>query len=283
MSLLTALQLEALFIVALLLPLLLQLVALYLTSRALWTFTGRYFGRTVWALFALVGVPLHELSHAIAFMLTGAGVRRMVPAPRGLPEYNGRRRCRPPAEALRAVAARLVDRAVLRLLARRMAGAASAAAGFGSHMTSALDRRAAKRRAGAGYGPGGDEHVRGWSRRSPAGMAELAHGSPSTRLVGMGQYPARKTSPFFPAARAAGAAPAGVRAHQALSDPQAAFALVRMPPERDGADRRGAERDNLRAAGARGAGVAPAAPAFAALAIRRRFRRARRPPHPLRR
>ena len=90
MSLLTALQLEALFIVALLLPLLLQLVALYLTSRALWTFTGRYFGRTVWALFALVGVPLHELSHAIAFMLTGAGVRRMVLfAPRGLPEYNG--------------------------------------------------------------------------------------------------------------------------------------------------------------------------------------------------
>lgn len=90
MTLLTALQLEALFIVALLLPLLLQLVALYLTSRALWTFTGRYFGRLVWALFALVGVPLHELSHAFAFFITGAGVQRMVLfAPRGLPEYNG--------------------------------------------------------------------------------------------------------------------------------------------------------------------------------------------------
>lgn len=90
MSLLTAVQLEALFIVALLLPLLLQLVVLYATSRALWTFTGRYFGRPVWALLALVGVPIHELSHALAFLVTGAGVRRVVLfAPRGLPEYNG--------------------------------------------------------------------------------------------------------------------------------------------------------------------------------------------------
>lgn len=89
-SLLTALQLEFVFIAALLLPLLLQLIALYATSRALWTFTGRRFGRGVWALLALIGVPLHELSHAIAFLLTGAGVQRVVLfAPRGLPEYNG--------------------------------------------------------------------------------------------------------------------------------------------------------------------------------------------------
>lgn len=90
MSLLTVLELEALFIIALLLPLLLQLIALFAVSRALWVFTGRYFGRTVWALFALVGIPLHELSHAVAFVLTGAGVSRMVLfAPRGLREFDG--------------------------------------------------------------------------------------------------------------------------------------------------------------------------------------------------
>jgi hypothetical protein len=63
---------------------------LYLVSRGLWQFSGRYFGRGIWALLAFVGVPVHELSHAVAFLLTGAGVQRLVLfAPRGLPEYGG--------------------------------------------------------------------------------------------------------------------------------------------------------------------------------------------------
>lgn len=90
MQLLTILQLEALFIMALFLPLLLQLVVLYAASRALWALTGRAVGRAAWVALALVGVPMHELSHAAAFLLTGAGVQRLVLfAPRGLPEYNG--------------------------------------------------------------------------------------------------------------------------------------------------------------------------------------------------
>ena len=90
MSLWSALRLEALFIIALLLPLLVQLGVLYLVSRALWALSGRAIGRAGWALLALVGVPAHELSHAIAFWLTGAGVQRMVLfAPRGLPEFDG--------------------------------------------------------------------------------------------------------------------------------------------------------------------------------------------------
>lgn len=90
MALVEVIRLEALFILALLFPLVVQLIVLYLASRALWTFSGRYFGRGVWALLALAGVPLHELSHALAFLLTGAGVRRIVLfAPRGLPQYGG--------------------------------------------------------------------------------------------------------------------------------------------------------------------------------------------------
>jgi hypothetical protein len=90
MSLLTVLRIEALFVLALFLPLLVQLVALYLISRALWGFTRRFFGRGLWLVLALIGVPVHELSHAIAFVLTGAGVQRVVLfAPRGLPEYGG--------------------------------------------------------------------------------------------------------------------------------------------------------------------------------------------------
>jgi hypothetical protein len=90
MSLLTVIQLETLFILALFLPLVLQLVVLYLVSRGLWRFSGRYFGRGIWALLAFVGVPIHELSHAAAFLLTGAGVQRLVLfAPRGLSEYGG--------------------------------------------------------------------------------------------------------------------------------------------------------------------------------------------------
>ncbi len=90
MSLLTVLRIEALFVLALFLPLLVQLVALYLVSRALWGFTRRFFGRGLWLVLALIGVPVHELSHATAFILTGAGVQRVVLfAPRGLPEYGG--------------------------------------------------------------------------------------------------------------------------------------------------------------------------------------------------
>jgi hypothetical protein len=90
MSLLTVIQLEILFVLALFLPLALQLLVLYLVSRGLWQFSGRYFGRGIWALLAFVGVPVHELSHAVAFLLTGAGVQRLVLfAPRGLPEYGG--------------------------------------------------------------------------------------------------------------------------------------------------------------------------------------------------
>jgi hypothetical protein len=90
MNLLTVIQLEILFVLALFLPLALQLVVLYLVSRGLWNFSGRYFGRGIWALLAFVGVPVHELSHAAAFLLTGAGVQRLVLfAPRGLPEYGG--------------------------------------------------------------------------------------------------------------------------------------------------------------------------------------------------
>jgi hypothetical protein len=90
MSLLTVIQLEILFVLALFLPLALQLLVLYLVSRGLWQFSGRYFGRGIWALLAFVGVPVHELSHAAAFLLTGAGVQRLVLfAPRGLPEYGG--------------------------------------------------------------------------------------------------------------------------------------------------------------------------------------------------
>lgn len=71
-------------------PLMVQIVALYAIGRGLWNFTGRSFGRGAWAFLAVVGVPIHELSHAIAFTLTGAGVQRMVLfAPRGLPEYGG--------------------------------------------------------------------------------------------------------------------------------------------------------------------------------------------------
>jgi hypothetical protein len=90
MNLLTTLKIEALFTLALFFPLLIQLLILYAVSRALWTFTGRTFGRGLWTMLALVGVPIHELSHAIAFIVTGAGVRRVVLfAPRGLPEYGG--------------------------------------------------------------------------------------------------------------------------------------------------------------------------------------------------
>jgi hypothetical protein len=90
MALIQIIRLEALFILALLFPLVVQLIVLYLASRALWTFSGRTFGRGMWAVLALTGVPLHELSHAIAFLLTGAGVQRIVLfAPRGLPEYGG--------------------------------------------------------------------------------------------------------------------------------------------------------------------------------------------------
>ncbi len=90
MSLLTTLKIEALFTLALFFPLLIQLLILYAVSRALWTFTGRTFGRGLWTALALVGVPIHELSHAIAFIVTGAGVHRIVLfAPRGLPEYGG--------------------------------------------------------------------------------------------------------------------------------------------------------------------------------------------------
>lgn len=90
MPLWSALRLEALFIIALLLPLLVQLGTLYLVSRALWALSGRTVGRAGWLLLALVGVPVHELSHAAAFWLTGAGVQRLVLfAPRGLPEYGG--------------------------------------------------------------------------------------------------------------------------------------------------------------------------------------------------
>jgi hypothetical protein len=90
MSLLETLKLVVLITVVPLIPLLVQIVALYAIGRGLWQFTGRSFGRGAWALLALVGVPVHELSHAIAFTLTGAGVQRMVLfAPRGLPEYGG--------------------------------------------------------------------------------------------------------------------------------------------------------------------------------------------------
>ncbi len=87
---LAVIELEVLFIAALLLPLLVQLSLIFLISRALWSFTGRVYGRGLWALLAGPGVIIHELSHAMAFLLTGAGVRRMVLfAPRGLPEYGG--------------------------------------------------------------------------------------------------------------------------------------------------------------------------------------------------
>ncbi|MEM4724978.1 MAG: M50 family metallopeptidase [Candidatus Hadarchaeum sp.] len=90
MSLLTLIKIELLFVVILLLPLLIQLVILFVISRALWVFTQRFFGRPLWLLLGLVGVPMHELSHAVAFWLTGAGVQRMVLfAPRGLPEHGG--------------------------------------------------------------------------------------------------------------------------------------------------------------------------------------------------
>jgi len=89
-SLLAIIRLEVLFILGLLFPLLIQLFILYLASRGLWVFTQRFFGRWMWLALALVGVPVHELSHAVAFLLTGAGVRRIVLfAPHGLPEYGG--------------------------------------------------------------------------------------------------------------------------------------------------------------------------------------------------
>ncbi len=89
-TLLAILKLEVLFVGGLLLPLIVQLLILYLASRGLWVFTQRFFGRWVWLMLAFVGVPVHELSHAVAFLLTGAGVRRVVLfAPRGLPEYGG--------------------------------------------------------------------------------------------------------------------------------------------------------------------------------------------------
>lgn len=90
MTLLDIAKIELLFIFALFVPLILQLVALFVVSKLLWNFTHRQFGKGVWTAFALVGVPIHELSHAIAFILTGAGVQKMVLfAPKGLPEHNG--------------------------------------------------------------------------------------------------------------------------------------------------------------------------------------------------
>jgi hypothetical protein len=90
MQLLTVVEVEVLFILAVFLPLVIQLVVLYVVSRALWRFTQRFFGRGLWLVLALFGVPVHELSHAVAFILTGAGVRRVVLfAPRGLAEYGG--------------------------------------------------------------------------------------------------------------------------------------------------------------------------------------------------
>jgi len=90
MQLLNVIRLEAVFIIAVFLPLLVQLAVLFLISRLLWTASGRLHGRAVWILLALIGVPVHELSHAAAFIATGAGVRRLVLfAPRGLPEYGG--------------------------------------------------------------------------------------------------------------------------------------------------------------------------------------------------
>ncbi len=83
-------KVELLFIGALFFPLILQLIVLTIVSRLLWNFTHRQFGYWVWVAFALVGVPIHELSHALAFWATGAGVSKMVLfAPRGLPEHNG--------------------------------------------------------------------------------------------------------------------------------------------------------------------------------------------------
>lgn len=90
MSLLDIAQIELLFIIALFFPLIIQLIVLTIISRMLWNFTHRQFGYRVWALFAFIGVPIHELSHALAFLLTGAGVSKMVLfAPKGLPEYGG--------------------------------------------------------------------------------------------------------------------------------------------------------------------------------------------------
>lgn len=90
MELLTVVEIEVLFVLAVFLPLVIQLVVLYVVSRALWRFTQRFFGRWLWLVLALFGVPVHELSHAAAFILTGAGVRRVVLfAPRGLAEYGG--------------------------------------------------------------------------------------------------------------------------------------------------------------------------------------------------
>lgn len=90
MNLLHIIETETLFIFALLFPILVQVIVLYAVSRGLWSFTGRYFGRSMWVLLALIGVPVHELSHAVAFLLTGAGVQKIVLfAPRGLPEYDG--------------------------------------------------------------------------------------------------------------------------------------------------------------------------------------------------
>ncbi|MGF1505405.1 MAG: hypothetical protein GYB64_10705 [Chloroflexi bacterium] len=87
--LLDALQLQILFLVALLLPLIVQMLVLYVISRALWNLAQRRYGRGIWAALAVVGVSMHELSHAAAFLVTGAGVRRMVLfKPRGLPDYG---------------------------------------------------------------------------------------------------------------------------------------------------------------------------------------------------
>ncbi|NDJ53157.1 MAG: hypothetical protein GYB68_08755 [Chloroflexi bacterium] len=86
----TILQIELLFLVALMLPLTLQLGVLFLIGRSLWTFTQRQFGRIVWLVLAVIGIPIHELSHAFAFVITGAGVQKIVLFnPKGLPEYGG--------------------------------------------------------------------------------------------------------------------------------------------------------------------------------------------------
>jgi len=90
MPLLEIVKIELLFIFALFLPLILQLLVLFVVSRSLWGFTQRYFGRGLWAILALIGIPIHELSHAAAFIITGAGVQKLVLfAPKGLDEHDG--------------------------------------------------------------------------------------------------------------------------------------------------------------------------------------------------